>query len=62
MRQSVILISAFFAAAVSAANPGVDRNAERIAVLVTDWAEPQGIDPLYRREVIKRSFGANAAG
>jgi hypothetical protein len=62
MRQSVILISAFFAAVVSAADPGTERNADRIAVLMTDWAEPQGIDPLYRREVIKRSFGANAAG
>ena len=36
-------------------------NAERIAVLITDWAEPEGLDPLYRREVIRRSFGGNAA-
>ena len=32
-------------------------NAERIAVLLTDWAEAEGFDPLYRREVVKRSFG-----
>ena len=33
---------------------------ERVAVLITDWAEPEGFDPLYRREVVKRSFGAHA--
>jgi hypothetical protein len=35
-------------------------SSERIAVLITDWAEPEGFDPLYRREVVKRSFGAHA--
>lgn len=35
--------------------------AERVAVLITDWAEPEGFDPLYRREVVKRSFGTIAA-
>ena len=36
-------------------------NAARVAVLLTDWAEPQGFDPLYRREVVKRSVGAHAS-
>ncbi|MCC6170526.1 MAG: hypothetical protein IT481_00685 [Gammaproteobacteria bacterium] len=35
--------------------------AEWVAVLITDWAEPEGFDPLYRREVVKRSFGTSAA-
>jgi hypothetical protein len=35
--------------------------ADRVAVLITDWAEPEGFDPLYRKEVVKRSFGSAAA-
>ncbi len=61
MRISVIVFSALFAAALSAAQPGTERNAGRIAVLVTDWTEPEGIDPLYRRQVLNRSFGASAS-
>lgn len=40
---------------------GAADNSSRVAVLLTDWAEPQGFDPLYRREVVKRSFGARAS-
>lgn len=40
--------------------PAAADNASRVAVLLTDWAEPQGFDALYRREVVKRSFGARA--
>lgn len=59
-----VVLAAGDAANVGAASGGTAAsaaNAERIAVLITDWAEPQGLDPLYRREVIKRSFGGNAA-
>lgn len=35
--------------------------AEWVAVLIINWAEPEGFDPLYRREVVKRSFGTSAA-
>ncbi len=37
-------------------------NANRVAVLLTDWAEAEGLDPLYRREVVKRSFGPPLQG
>jgi hypothetical protein len=54
------------AATVMAAEPpaaGSDSaNADRIAVLVTDWAEAEGFDPLYRKEVVKRSFGPPLQG
>ena len=39
----------------------VAANAQRVAVLLTDWAEPEGFDPLYRREVVKRSFSNRGA-
>jgi hypothetical protein len=39
---------------------GAAANAQRVAVLLTDWAEPEGFDPLYRREVVKRSFSNRA--
>ena len=61
MRHSLILLSTLAATTLLASDIAVAQNKEKIAVLVTDWAEPQGIDPLYRREVIKRSFGASAA-
>ena len=35
-------------------------NADRIAVLITDWVEPEGFDDHYRRTVVSRSFGARA--
>lgn len=35
--------------------------ADKVAVLITDWAEPEGFDDLYRKEVVKRSFGSSAA-
>ena len=35
-------------------------NADRIAVLINDWAEPEGFDDHYRRTVVSRSFGARA--
>jgi hypothetical protein len=59
------VLSLFLVAAclrVAAAQTTIDAppNSERVAVLLTDWAEPQGFDPLYRREVVKRSFGASA--
>lgn len=34
--------------------------ADRVAVLITDWTEPEGFDDLYRKEVVKRSFGSRA--
>lgn len=49
MRLCITVFSAVFAAALSVAQPDTARNAEKIAVLVTDWTEPEGIDPLYRR-------------
>lgn len=65
MRRSVSLmwlscLVAMPCAAESTASTA-SRNADRIAVLMTDWAEPQGLDPLYRRSVLNRSFGASAA-
>jgi len=42
------------------ATPSTRPAAERVAILLTDWAEPEGFDPLYRREVVKRSFGGSA--
>ncbi len=50
------------AAAGAAPRPAAVSNADRIGVLITDWAEPEGIDPLYRREVVKRSFGPPLQG
>ncbi len=32
----------------------------RVVVLLTDWAEPEGFDATYRREVVQRSFGSRA--
>lgn len=61
MRHCVILLSTLVATTLLASDTAAAQNKEKIAVLVTDWAEPQGIDPLYRREVIKRSFGVSAA-
>jgi hypothetical protein len=61
MRHCVILLSALVATTLLASDAAAAQNKEKIAVLITDWAEPQGIDPLYRREVINRSFGASAA-
>lgn len=60
MRLPLLLLasSAGLAAVADAAPPPP---AERIAVLITDWAEPEGLDPLYRKEVVKRSFGASSA-
>jgi hypothetical protein len=49
------------ASGVTTAPPSTRPNAERVAILLTDWAEPEGFDPLYRREVVKRSFGGSAA-
>ena len=54
----LILGSTFVATSIDRASAA---NADRVAILVTDWAEPEGFDPLYRREVVKRSFGASAA-
>jgi hypothetical protein len=45
----------------TSATPARRAAAERVAILLTDWAEPEGFDPLYRREVVKRSFGGSAA-
>ena len=61
MRHCAILLSTLVATTLLASGTAAARNKEKIAVLITDWAEPQGIDPLYRREVINRSFGASAA-
>jgi hypothetical protein len=69
-RLAAGLVALAVAAALSAAladralaegAPAADPNSDRIAVLITDWAEPEGFDPLYRREVVKRSFGARAS-
>jgi len=30
-------------------------------VLVTDWTEPEGIDPPYRQQALNRCFGASAS-
>ncbi len=46
--------------AAQSPQPSAAANAQRIAVLLTDWAEPEGFDPLYRREVVKRSFSNRA--
>lgn len=63
-RRAAGALLALVIAAVSAppvaAEPAAGPAAERVAILLTDWAEPQGFDPLYRREVVKRSFGASA--
>jgi hypothetical protein len=61
MRHCAILLSTLVATTLLASGTAAAQNKEKIAVLITDWAEPQGIDPLYRREVINRSFGASAA-
>lgn len=60
MRLPLLLLasSAGLTAVADAAPPPP---AERIAVLITDWAEPEGLDPLYRKEVVKRSFGSSSA-
>jgi hypothetical protein len=55
-----VVVTNALAEAVRAAPTASRPNGERIAVLMTDWAEPEGFDPLYRREVVKRSFGAHA--
>jgi hypothetical protein len=56
------ITAAIAAEPVTAARTGdAAANRDRIAVLITDWAEPEGFDPLYRREVVKRSFGARAS-
>ena len=48
-------------AAVPSAAPSMTPR-DRIAVLLTDWAEAEGFDPLYRKEVVKRSFGPDYPG
>jgi hypothetical protein len=48
-------------AGVGAAGPG-RAAADRVGILITDWAEAEGFDPLYRREVVKRSFGPPLQG
>ncbi|MEZ5457926.1 MAG: hypothetical protein R3E65_00955 [Steroidobacteraceae bacterium] len=68
-RLAAGLVALAIAAAIAAASPGwsaspasatngVDAaaNRDRIAVLITDWAEPEGFDPLYRREVVEAQF------
>jgi hypothetical protein len=36
------------------------RDAHRVAVLLTDWAEPEGFDEHYRKEVVVESIGERA--
>jgi hypothetical protein len=55
LAAAVALMASASASAVESAN-----NSDRIAVLVTDWAEPEGFDPTYRKAVVERSFGARA--
>jgi hypothetical protein len=57
-----LLMGALPLAGAAASTPTTSTRpaAERVAVLITDWAEPEGFDPLYRREVVKRSFGVSA--
>jgi hypothetical protein len=53
-----VLLLGLIAAGTASAPSAADSS--RVAVLLTDWAEPQGFDPLYRREVVQRSFGDSA--
>lgn len=46
--------------AAGAAGAAAPAPADRIAVLITDWAEPEGFDDTYRKAVVERSFGARA--
>jgi hypothetical protein len=62
-RQTAVGATPRGAATASAApSPASRPNAERVGVLITDWAEPEGLDPQYRRDVVKRSFGPPLRG
>lgn len=57
--RAVTSVLVWTAGLAQAATPVVP-NADRVAVLITDWAEPEGFDAHYRRTVVSRSFGARA--
>lgn len=48
--------------AVSAVSGAAPATTDRIGVLITDWAEPEGFDETYRKVVVQRSLGEIASG
>ena len=55
MKRIVVVVLIAIASACAPPPP----NSERVAVLVTAWGEPDGFDPIYRREVTSRTYGDN---